>query len=116
MADELPLDRRALKSEVVVGGEVEASVSEQEKANRQIADRIARMNAEHEVTMRYLIEFGVRALERAEFQRILEEMALVGGLRLQEAAGLAHARVMAAGQRSNGEGDGGSSSMESSAA
>ena len=87
---------------------VEEATSRQEQLDAEIADNITRMNAEHALNMQYLIEFGVRADERYEFQRILCETAEHGGMSLREAANLAHARV----QR-NGSGDTDVSPVES---
>lgn len=72
--------------------DAEQGVQQQEELNRQIADRLARMRAEHELAMQYLVQFGVTANERETFRSILEEIAQHGGLDLRQAANLAHAR------------------------
>jgi hypothetical protein len=69
----------------------EETIARQEQMNRQIADRIARMSAEHELNMQYLIQYGVRADERDVFREVLEGAAEHGGLSLKESANLAQA-------------------------
>ncbi len=70
--------------------QAESAVQQQEIINEQITDNIARMQAEHELNMQYLIQFGVRADERLQFQQLLEQVAEHGGLSLREAANLTH--------------------------
>ena len=64
----------------------ESAVKQQEEANVRIADNITRINAEHKLNMQYLIQFGVRADERMQFQQLLEQVAKHGGLSLREVA------------------------------
>ena len=80
--------------------QAESVVKQAEEFNEQITDNIARINAEHELNMQYLIQFGVRADERLQFQQLLEQVANHGGLSLREAANLTH--VIAS---QNGSGD-----------
>ncbi|QDU52981.1 hypothetical protein [Gimesia panareensis] len=68
----------------------EAAVKHQEAINTHISDNIAREQAEHQLNMQYLIQFGVRADERLQFQQLLEQIAEHGGLSLREAANLTH--------------------------
>jgi hypothetical protein len=76
--------------------EVEPTILRQEAINSEIADRIERLHAEHQLNMQYLMQFGVSAAERETFRAILEEVSRHGGLGLREAADLAHARTLAA--------------------
>ena len=78
--------------------QAESVVKQAEEFNEQITDNIQRMQAEHELNMQYLIQFGVRADERVQFQHLLEQVSDHGGLSLREAANLAHAMT----QSSNG--------------
>ena len=71
--------------------QAESAVQQQEVINEQITDNIARIQAEHELNMQYLIQFGVRADERWQFQQLLEQVSNHGGLSLREAANLTHA-------------------------
>lgn len=71
--------------------QVESAVKQQEAINTQITDNLARQQAVHELNMQYLMQFGVRADERTQFQQLLEQAAEHGGLSLQEAANLTHA-------------------------
>ncbi|QDT38398.1 hypothetical protein [Stratiformator vulcanicus] len=82
--------------------EAEETIAEQERINREVTDRIELSVAEKRLELQYLIEFGVRASERQAFQVLLSEVAEHGGLTLREAAGLAHARMTAINQSSNG--------------
>tara|TARA_R110002111_G_scaffold164386_3_gene230572 strand:- start:25424 stop:25846 length:423 start_codon:yes stop_codon:yes gene_type:complete len=68
----------------------ETAVKHQEALDAQISDHIAREQAEHQLNMQYLIQFGVRADERLQFQQLLEQIAEHGGLSLREAANLTH--------------------------
>ncbi len=70
----------------------EQQIHRQEMANAAITSRIARMQAEHELDMQYLIQFGIKASERATFHRILEEVSSNGELSLREAADLVRTR------------------------
>ena len=76
-------------------GEAEQTVRRQEATNAAISDRLARMQAEHQLDMQYLIQFGVKASERETFRQILEEVSRHGGLSLREAANLVHAQQLA---------------------
>ena len=67
-----------------------------------IDNQIARMNAEHSVRMKYLIHFGITPDERHEYQRLLSESALHGGLSPKEAAALTHAQGRLADAQRNG--------------
>ena len=71
--------------------QVESAVKQQEAINAQITDKLVRQQAEHELNMQYLIQFGVRADERTQFRELLEQAAEHGGLSLREAANLTHA-------------------------
>ncbi|QDT91457.1 hypothetical protein [Gimesia algae] len=71
--------------------QAESAVQQQETINEQITDHIARQQAEHALNMQYLIQFGVRADERWQFQQLLEQVSNHGGLSLCEAANLTHA-------------------------
>ncbi|QDT45179.1 hypothetical protein Pan241w_52980 [Gimesia alba] len=71
--------------------QAEAAVKHQEALNTQINDNIAHEQAEHQLNMQYLIQFGVRADERSQFQQVLEQITEHGGLSLREAANLTHA-------------------------
>ena len=71
--------------------QAESVVKQAEEFNEQITDNIQRMQAEHELNMQYLIQFGVRADERVQFQHLLEQVSNHGGLSLREAANLTHA-------------------------
>ncbi len=93
----------------------EAVFAEQERLTAEILDRLARMHAEHQLNMQYLIEFGVSADERFAFQVLLQEIALHGGLTLQEAANLVHARKIADDQSGNAPAAGGLSSSVAAA-
>lgn len=88
----------------------EAAIAVQERINAEITDRIARMTAEHQLSMRYLIQFGVSADERFAFQVLLQEITQHGGLTLQEAANLVHARKIAEDHSGNAPAAGGLSS------
>lgn len=70
--------------------QAEPAVKQQETLNAHIADNIARQQAEHQLNMQYLIQFGVRADERSQFQQLLEQITEHGGLSLREAANLTH--------------------------
>ena len=72
--------------------DAEESVCRQELANEAIKNRLEQMVAKQTLDMQYLIQYGVTAAEREQFRKILEEVAEHGGLSLQEAADLAHAR------------------------
>ncbi|MCA9068801.1 MAG: hypothetical protein KDA84_07760, partial [Planctomycetaceae bacterium] len=71
---------------------VEEEIRNREAQHAEIADRIARFIADHELQMQYLIHFGVRAEEREMFRHILEDVANHGGLTLRQAADLCFAR------------------------
>ena len=71
--------------------QAESAVKQQEKMNANITDNISRIQAEHELNMQYLIQFGIRADQRRQFQQLLEQVAEHGGLSLREAANLSHA-------------------------
>jgi len=71
--------------------QAESVVKQAEEFNEQITDNIQRINAEHQLNMQYLIQFGVRADERLQFQHLLEQVSNHGGLSLREAANLVHA-------------------------
>ena len=71
--------------------QAESAVKQQEALNAQIADNIAREQAEHQLNIQYLIQFGVRADERLQFQQLLEQISEHGGLSLREAVNLTHA-------------------------
>ena len=88
-------DARLRLKEII---QAESVVKQAEEFNEQITDNIERMQAEHELNMQYLIQFGVRADERVQFQHLLEQVSNHGGLSLREAANLAHAMT----QSSNG--------------
>ncbi len=81
--------------------QAESVVKQAEEFNNQITDNIQRMQAEHELNMQYLIQFGVRADERLQFHHLLEQVSDHGGLSLREAANLAHAMA----HSSNGSDD-----------
>ncbi len=81
--------------------QAESVVRQAEEFNAQITDNITRINAEHQLNMQYLIQFGVRVDERLQFQQLLEQVANHGGLSLREAANLTHAIT----QTSNGSGN-----------
>ena len=78
----------------------ESTVKQQEELNQQISDGIERIQADHQLNMQYLIQFGVRADERLQFQQILEQVAEDGNLSLRQIANLTH--VVA---QENGSGD-----------
>ncbi|QDT64071.1 hypothetical protein [Calycomorphotria hydatis] len=85
--------------------EAEPDVRQQEALRLQIMDRIEQINAEHALNIKYLIEFGVSAAERHQFQAVLAEVIQHGGLTLQEAADLAHAQLLSLSDQSvNGPG------------
>ncbi|MDP1796786.1 MAG: hypothetical protein Q8K78_04860 [Planctomycetaceae bacterium] len=79
----------------------EVAMVARERMNAEIADRLARMNAEHQLNMQYLIQFGVSADARCAFQVLRHVIAQHGGLTLQEAANLVHARQLADDQSGN---------------
>ncbi|WP_232093023.1 hypothetical protein, partial [Gimesia panareensis] len=89
--------------------QAEAAVKQQETLNAQITNNIARQQAEHQLNMQYLIQFGVRADERSQFQHLLEQITEHGGLSLREAANLTHVAI----QR-NGSVDSSASSLVTS--
>lgn len=68
----------------------ESAVKQQEILNARITDHIARQQAEHALNMQYLIQFGVRADERQQFQQLLEQVAEQGYLSLREIANRTH--------------------------
>jgi hypothetical protein len=70
----------------------EAIIAQRQQEVEAIEDRIQRINEQHRLEMQYLMAFGVIASHRQEFQRILEEVIVNGGMRLQAAADLAYAR------------------------
>ncbi|QDU10901.1 hypothetical protein [Gimesia aquarii] len=70
--------------------QAELAVKQQEMINEQITDNIARQQAEHELNMQYLMQFGVRADERQQFQQLLEQVAKQGHLSLREIANRTH--------------------------
>lgn len=73
----------------------EPTVRSQEAINLMVRDRLIRMQAEHELDLQYLLQFGVFAAERETFRQILEEVSRHGGLSLRQAADLAHAKRLA---------------------
>ncbi|MEZ6133113.1 MAG: hypothetical protein R3C59_30965 [Planctomycetaceae bacterium] len=73
-----------------VMADVESTVLRQQHLNQQITDRIARMHAEHQLQMSYLMEFGVLVEERQILNRVLAEVAEHGLLTLREAARATH--------------------------
>jgi len=81
--------------------EAEAAVEALEDLNRKVSDRIARISAEHELNMQYLLQFGVSADERIVFQKLLAEISRHGGLTLDEAASLSRAQLLAEMPRTN---------------
>ncbi len=89
---------------------VESAVQQQEIINEQITDNITRIQAEHELNMQYLIQFGVRADERTQFQQLLEQVSDHGGLSLRQTANLTHVIF-----QSNGSDDLSDSSSDSAA-
>ena len=70
----------------------EANISQRQQEIEGVEDRLQRINEQHRLDMQYLMNFGVVASHRQEFQRILEEVIVNGGMRLQAAADLAYAR------------------------
>ena len=70
----------------------EAMIAHRQQGIEAVEDRLQRINEQHRLEMQYLMDFGVIASHRQEFQRILEEVIVNGGLRLQAAADLAYAR------------------------
>ncbi len=92
----------------------ESVVKQAEEFNEQITDNIARINAEHQLNMQYLIQFGVRADERIQFHHLLEQVSDHGGLSLREAANLTHAIVSQNGSGSSSDLSPSSSSLSSS--
>lgn len=94
------LRRGDAKKRLAEMDEVEAMIAQQERQHAEVADRIARTMAEHELNMHYLMHFGVRADEREEFRQLLGETADHGGLSLVEAANLAQALHTAAARSS----------------
>lgn len=93
--------------------EAEAETCQKEQRQRDITDRIARLTAEQELNIQYLIAFGVRASERQAFQRILRDTAEHGGLTLREAARLARAQTDAHNENSQFDVAGGESQTSS---
>lgn len=81
---------------------VEADLVHEQQQVETIENRIARIDAEHNLRMQYLIHFGVTPEERHEFQRLLEESAVHGGLSPREVAALAHARYRLKTDQRNG--------------
>lgn len=79
--------------------EAEASTTAQEAAVAEITDRLQRTEAEHRLNMEHLLRFGVRANERKELRRVLDEVAAHGGLSLNEAANFARAQSQAGAAR-----------------
>ncbi len=70
--------------------QAESTVKQQEELNQQINDNIARQQVEHQLNMQYLIQFGVRADERQQFQQLLEQTAETGNLSRRQIANLTH--------------------------
>ena len=70
----------------------EAIIAQRQQEIEGVKDRLQRINEQHRLDMQYLMNFGVIASHRQEFQRILEEVIGNGGMRLQAAADLAYAR------------------------
>ncbi len=70
--------------------QAESTVKQQEELNNQITNNISRIQAVHELNMQYLIQFGVRADERQQFQQLLEQTAETGNLSLRQIANLTH--------------------------
>ena len=93
--------------------QAESVVKQAEEFNEQITDNIARINAEHQLNMQYLIQFGVRADERMQFQQLLEQVSDHGGLSLREAVNLTHAIVNQNGSGSSSDSSSFSSSVSS---
>lgn len=81
----------------------EESVKNQERINTRITDHLSHMQAEHQLNMQYLMQFGVRADERMQFQEILEQVSEHGALSLREAAKLAHLTIQANGSDESGD-------------
>jgi hypothetical protein len=69
---------------------VEAEIQEREAEQAVIADRIARMHAEHELNMQYLVHFGVTLSERETFRSLLDEVVRDGNLTIRDVAKRAH--------------------------
>ena len=70
--------------------QAESTIKQQEELNKKIADNIVRQQVEHQLNMQYLIQFGVRADERQQFQQLLEQTAESGNLSLRQIANLTH--------------------------
>ncbi len=70
----------------------EEMIAQRQQEVEAVEDRLQRINEQHRLEMQYLMDFGVIASHRQEFQRILEEIIVNGGMRLQAAADLAYAR------------------------
>lgn len=67
-----------------------AEVAEREAAAAEITESLARMQAEHELNMQYLVHFGVTLQEQEQLRSILEEVQRDGQLTIREAARRAH--------------------------
>lgn len=69
----------------------EEAVQRLEFSAEQIRHRISRMNAQHRISMDYLMRFGVPATCRDHFRDILAKVRVHGALTLKEAAAVARA-------------------------
>lgn len=81
----------------------EAEIQVEQQRIAEIDNRLQQMIAEQDLNMQFLIEFGVRADQRVAFQRLLHEVSQHGGLSLQEAANLIHARDQGNGEEASSE-------------
>lgn len=66
--------------------DAEASFRQKEMFAQQIEDRIQRLNFRQRMEADYLFRFGVPLSHRTEFRKTLDEVAIHGGLTLDEAA------------------------------
>ena len=70
----------------------EASIAQRLLEVAAIENRIQQVQENSRLELQYLMDFGVIASHRQEFHRILEEVIVNGGMRLQASADLAYAR------------------------
>lgn len=82
----------------------ESIVAKRLQEAAEITDRLQKVQESNRIEMQYLMDFGVIASHRDEFRRILDEVMMHGGMRLQAAADLAYARSTYVDQRVNGKG------------
>ena len=82
----------------------EANIAQRLLEVAAIENRLQQVQENNRLEMQYLMDFGVVASHRDEFRRILEEVIVNGGMRLNAAADLAYARSTPINQSVNGEG------------